>query len=398
VRRRYDVCAAVVSDLQYDGRVWKEARSLAAAGHAVRLLGCRYEANRAVRRVERGIDVCERPFGPRHRRLLRLRRARALLGLWATILWTRARVYHAHNVHVVPAAYVAARLRRARLVYDAHELYGERAGRSGLRGRLAARASGTIERLAVTRADAVITTNPSRARVLDERYGRTGAQILANVPLPVEELEPLDPGFPPGRTIVLFQGAVIPEGRAFEESVQALVHLPDADLVVLGFGREEVFARVRRAAERAGVSERVHFLPPRPFEDLVRTAAAADVGIVPILPDSTARVLGDTNKLHEYLMAGLPVVASDLPEIRRVVTEGDPPVGEFFDPRDPRSIAGAVQRLLADGDAYRRRRTEARRLALEKHNWRIEERRLLSLYDSLLRPVVPAASPADAIP
>jgi glycosyltransferase involved in cell wall biosynthesis len=77
------------------------------------------------------------------------------------------------------------------------------------------------------------------------------------------------------------------------------------------------------------------------------------------------------------------VVASDLPEIRKVVTEGDPAVGELFDPSSPESIADAVTRVIADTDRYRRRRVEARRLAQERYNWRFEEQRLVEIYARL---------------
>jgi len=133
----------------------------------------------------------------------------------------------------------------------------------------------------------------------------------------------------------------------------------------------------------APATGRVHLLPPRPFDELVRTAAAATVGLVPVRNRSTSDYLGDTNKLFEYLMGGLPVVASDLPEIRRVVTAGRPAVGELFDPSSPASIAAAVRQVLADPDLYARRRVEARRLALELFNWKVEEQRLLDLYARL---------------
>jgi len=56
-------------------------------------------------------------------------------------------------------------------------------------------------------------------------------------------------------------------------------------------------------------------LPPRPFDELVRTAVAASARLVPIKPKSPGDSLGDTSKLFEYLMAGLPVVVGDLTEI-----------------------------------------------------------------------------------
>jgi len=105
---------------------------------------------------------------------------------------------------------------------------------------------------------------------------------------------------------------------------------------------------------------------------------------VPIKPINLGSHTGDTNKLFEYLMAGLPVVASDLPEIHRVISQGDPPVGELFDPRSPDSIADAVVRIVSDKREYEARRREARRLAVERFNWSVEEGVLLRAYAETL--------------
>jgi glycosyltransferase involved in cell wall biosynthesis len=385
----YDICAAVVSDLAFDARVWKETGSLAAAGYRVRLIGCRYELQRTVRRGSAGVDVVEVPLGSRARRVSLLGRGLTLLRLWREILSTRARAYHAHNIHVVPAAWAACRLRRARLVYDAHELYGESPGRSPL-ARISDIVARRTERLAMTRSDVVITTNSSRAEHLRRRYGRE-VSVLANVPLRADEVVPLDPGYPEGAPVVLYQGGIYAHSRAFREVVLAVSEL-DVNLVIIGFGRDADVELVKRWAHQYSVSAKVHLLPPRPFDELVRTAAAASIGLVPVKADNLNNHLGDTNKLFEYLMAGLPVAASDLPEIRKVVTQGDPPVGEIFDPDSPASIADAIRRVLADRATYELRRKEARRLALERFNWNLEERKLLGLYESILP--VPVGAPA----
>jgi glycosyltransferase involved in cell wall biosynthesis len=381
-RRRYDVCACVVSDLTFDARVWKEARSLAAAGHRVALLGCRYDLPAPAWRRDGSIDVFEVSLGTRSRVSVS-GRARTLLRLWLEILRTRARAYHAHNIHVGPPAWVASRLRRARLVYDAHELYGEAHG-PHLLGRIASFSTGAVERFLASQSDHVITTNRSRARFLEERYGREHVVVLENVPALRQTVEPLDPGFPRGAPVLLYQGGIYAEGRAFRETIQALRELPGVEFVVVGFGRDADLQLIRRWAEDEQVSDRVHLLPPRPYEELVRTAAAASVGLVPIRPLNFANTTGDTNKLFEYLMAGLPVVASDLPEIRRVVRSGDPPVGEVFDVSSPASIAKAVRRVLADDQVYEARRREARRLAVERYNWEAQEPKLLDVYRSAL--------------
>jgi glycosyltransferase involved in cell wall biosynthesis len=379
----YDVCAAVVSDLSFDARVWKEVRSLTRAGYRVRLIGCGYELTRPRRSTVDGVDVIEISLGSRAGAVSVGQRARTLLRLWVEILRTRARVYHAHNIHVGPAAWAASAARGRGLVYDAHELYGDSARRDRS-SRLSAYVAGTIERFMVRRSDFVITTNASRAKILKERHGRSSVVVLANVPERRDHVAPLDPGYPRDKPVILYQGGIYARTRAFRQTIAALTMLDDAEFVILGFGREDDLALIRLWAAEEGVERRVHLLPPRPFDELVRTAAAATVGIVPILTIDLDTQTGDTNKLFEYLMAGLPVAASDIPEIRRVLAVGDPPPGELFDAASPASIAKAVATILENPERYSERRKVARALALAEHNWNAQESRLLDVYSSLL--------------
>lgn len=381
---RYDVCAAVISDLSTDARVWKQVRSLRDAGYAVILIGCRYEIAETIRSRQEGIDVVEVPLGSRQGRVSARGRAETLLAIWREVHGTAARVYHAHNIHVIPACWLASRRRGMPLIYDAHELYGQVKAGDRLRRRATARIGRLAEAFAVTQADAVITTNASRVIALQARHGLCPIEVLANVPARVHPLEPWDPGFPPGVPILLYQGGIYARAHAFAETIEALKILEDVHFVVVGFGRQDDLELVGKWAVQAGVAERVHLLAQLPFDRLVSSAALATVGLVPIKPVDLGHVLGDTNKLHEYLMAGLPVIASDMPEIRRVVRQGSPPVGELFDGEDPISIADAYRRVTADPHAYQARKREARRLATELHHWGVEETRLRSLYQRLL--------------
>jgi glycosyltransferase involved in cell wall biosynthesis len=383
---RYDVCAVVVSDLDFDARVRKEIRSLTAAGYRVVVIGCAYEVPATRRRSEEGADFVEIPLGSRSGTISILARLVTLLRIWLEVLRTPARVYHVHNIHPAPAAWLAGRLRGARFVYDAHELYGE----SLQPGRIAAavsRLNAVLERFLVRRGDVVITTNDSRAEALTARHGRDRIVVLENVPRLVRDVQPLDPGFPEGKPILLYQGGIYAVGRGFRETILALHELEDVEFAVLGFGRDRDRSLIREWAREEGLEERVHLFPPRPPHELVRTAACATVGLVPIRIRTVSSLTGDTNKLFEYLMAGLPVVASDIPEIRRAVNAGSPPVGEFFDVSSPASIADAVRRVLADPEMYRARRREARRLAVERYNWESQEPRLLSAYATLFERV-----------
>jgi glycosyltransferase involved in cell wall biosynthesis len=383
-QRQYDVCAAVISDFQFDARVWKEARSLATDGRSVAVVGTVFDIRRTQRRRDpSGVEVCEVPIGRRSSRRSRLRRASALMRVWLEVLSTNARVYHAHDIHVTGAAWLASRLRRAILVYDAHELWSE-PWAPGMKAKVAARVSALLERLMMSASDAVITTNQSRSEVLRRKYGRDGIIVLTNVPLLDETVTPRDLGFPPDKRIILYVGRINAEGRAFRETIRALHMLDErVALVVLGFGWESERERIRAWAREEGLEDRVRLLPPLPYDEVAGAAAAAAVGLVPIYGAPLSNALGDTNKLHEYLMGGVPVVASQLPEMEWVVKAGDPAVGEVFDPYSPESIAEAI-RTVIDDPRYLERRAQARQLATEHLNWGHEERKLRALYDGLL--------------
>jgi glycosyltransferase involved in cell wall biosynthesis len=394
----YDVCAAVISDLSVDARVWKEVRSIRASGRSVRLIGCRYDITHAQQVVQDDIDVIQVPLGRRRGRSSKRDRATALLAVWRAICETHARVYHSHNIHVMPACWLAAQRAGAQFVYDAHELYGNRSAGvnrgegTNLRSRVLTHVSRRMEGFAVDHADVVITTNPSRALALQARHGLRDIEVLANVPNLIDVIEPWDPGYPHKVPILLYQGGIYAQERPFRQAIQALRFLSDVHLVIVGFGRDDQIDLIRRWARETDVTERVHLLPPVPFDRLVATAALATVGLVPLAAVDLNYLLGDTNKLHEYLMAGLPVIASDLPEVRRVATQGNPPVGELFDACDPASIADAYKRIVRDPETYRRRREEARRIAVERHHWAIEEQRLVDIYDGLIGPSIPGSA------
>jgi glycosyltransferase involved in cell wall biosynthesis len=88
------------------------------------------------------------------------------------------------------------------------------------------------------------------------------------------------------------------------------------------------------------------------------------------------------NKLWEGLAAGVPVIVSDFPVMRRIVMD-DPvgPLGATCDPTDPRSIAGAIRAIVErQPDERAALRARCLRVAHERWNWENESARLVDLY------------------
>ena len=286
-------------------------------------------------------------------------------------------VVHAHDLNTLHPAAQAAKVAGAKLVYDAHELHRHRHNL----GRLAQLRARIDERRLVRCVDLFITAGNAWADYLAGLYRIPRPVVLRNVPEPATPAEGWDLrtelGISAEQRVLLYQGS-IQTNRGIEEAIGALAHLDRCVLVVAGYGAHR--PALERLAARAGVADRVYFFGPVPNHELLHWTASADVGLCGIRNSSLSYYWSLPNKLFEYVMAGIPVVASDFPEMGALVRETG--VGEVCDPDDPASIAAAVRRILDDPDraaACRRNAAQAANI----HNWSHEEQVLLDAYTRL---------------
>ncbi len=292
----------------------------------------------------------------------------------------RPDVVHANDIATLIPGYLAARTSRAKLVYDTHEYAVGVPYRKAVWAWLAA----TLERLLIGRCDAVITVSDGIAERLQERYGlKERPTVVRNVP----DLPP--PGEAPdlreemgigSAPLVLHQGAVA-EGRGGGNLVRAVAEMDSAHLLFLG--ADGAFAEgLRELGRSAGVDGRLHFHPPVQLNELLSYTTQADVGVSLLEDTCENHRLALPNKLFEYLAADLPVVVSDLPEMRRLVTERR--VGWFTDSGDPADIARVLAEALESRDDPALH--ERIRAAAAELSWPHERTRLTGLYAKLAAP------------
>jgi glycosyltransferase involved in cell wall biosynthesis len=370
----------------HDTRVEKEARTLTGAGYRVTIVAdagdrlpdreTRPEAD--VIRVARG--------GPRvpgvrfvvHQASL----ARVLRDLRPDIL-------HAHDSNALVPVALAARALRVPYVYDAHDLWLGRPRRERSRVYFALNQLyyTLVERLLVPRAAATLTVSPPVAQHLARRYGLPDVALVPNYPEPpatigVRDIRALPgaEGLDASTPVVLYVGGLM-GGRGLEQLVDAMAHVERADLVLLGDG---VLADpLQQRAARTGVAGRVHVVPPVPPGDLVDVAASAHVGVSPIVPSCLNYRYSLPNKLFQYMAAGVPVVASDFPQVREIVEGAG--CGLVVDTRHPAEIGGAIDRILADSEAARAMGERGRRAVEERFNWSTAARALIDVYARVTR-------------
>ena len=289
----------------------------------------------------------------------------------------------AHDLPMLGVARLVASQFGARLVYDNHELYSEQEFTHREKARWV-----EIERRHIGAANLIIAVNQSIANELKARYDVADPQVILNAEHPYRSSTDRGIirdvlGLPSKSVIGIYQGG-LSAGRNLDTLLEAvaLIDLNDFHLVLLGDGQLAV--SLKRRVKRMGLSKRVHFLPAVPQSELLAHSSSADFGIIPYLPVCLNTYYCTPNKLFEFIAAGLPVLASDLPELRRFIIGHD--IGMVADLSNPASAARVLSRMA--GDTLERKRLAAKViLAQESICWSIEGSRLVKIFEPL-KPLV----------
>jgi glycogen(starch) synthase len=313
------------------------------------------------------------PVGLELRGLYRLAR----LVVRTARLWRTGRrlgrfdIVHANDFDTLPAAILLARRPRARLVYDAHELYTAFESRPP---RLYRAVAGAIEGAAARRAAAVTVVSEPLGDELERRFRlRRRPLVVLNCP-PRHELEPPELAAN-GRLRAIYQGWIGP-GRELDDLFEAVRLAPSAELTLQLVRVDPELLRAQVAARDLG--GRVHVVEPVAPDRLVEALRGFEVGLIIDRPITRNSELSFPNRLFDYLMAGLAVVASRLPGLTPFLEREQ--VGLTFEPGRPEQLAAALEELAADRERLAELRARARQSALERYNAEVQSEGLVSAW------------------
>lgn len=387
-KRAPHIIVAVTNDLATDQRVDRTCRALAEAGWEVLLVG---------RRLPHSPDLAPRGYATRRMRLLFRRSALFYaeynIRLFLLLLVSRADAFFSNDTDTLAACTLASRLRRKALAFDAHELFPDV---PELQGRPRVQAVWRwVERRSLPHVKVAFTVCQSVADEYHRRYG-IAMTVVRNVP----DRPPLaprtrpvpDPSYSAPRTL-LYQGAVN-LGRGIRELVDVLGLLPECRLVVAGDG--DVLAQESRRAAALPWHDRVEFLGRVQPDRLRDLTATADLGLCLLEDLGLNYRYSLPNRIADFANAGVPVLATDFPEIRRTLEEyhtgtlAEPlpreKEGEAYEQYISR-LAETIQETLRywdtlPPDEYRRRFERAG----EELNWQHEKHFLLNALRALPTP------------
>ncbi len=365
------IILAVTSDLVTDQRVHRTAASLVKQGAVVRVVG---------RRLPRSHPVSGRPYRVRRMRLL-FRKGPLFYAcfnfrLLLFLLLRKADLLVSNDLDTLLACYLASRCKRRPLVYDSHEYFTEMpelAGREGTR-----RIWTAIEKRILPRIRYAYTVSESVAEAYEERYGVRMA-VVRNLPY-CERRKALRPDrlvCDPGRTII-YQG-VLNLGRGLENIIRTMQYLDAFHLQI--FGEGNIGGLLKELTGELNLGDRVKFMGRLPFDELKAHTRQASLGISLEEDMGLNYRYALPNKLFDYIQAGVPVLVSDLPEMRRIIEHYD--IGQVVRSPSPELLAGQVREMMDSDDLIIRWKENLRKAAKELC-WDKEEEKLLNLYREAL--------------
>ena len=296
-----------------------------------------------------------------------------------------ADIWHGMWAGSLPALVRMRKRHGGRAIYDSRDIFMESRDWALLRRPIRAVLQ-HLERRWSQRVDLVLTVNESYAKILERLLDVPRPPVVMNCqprwtqPEPPPDLIREALGLGPEIGIALYQGR-LQSDRGIEQSIEAILEVPNAVLALLGFGGWE-----RRLADQAATEPyvgKVHLLPAVPPDQLVAWTASADVSVMAIQPSSLNHRWTTPQKLFESLAAGTPVVAADLPGMAEIVEPAK--AGLLVDPTDPHDIARGIRAILdPPPDERQALRERIRHAAWQRYTWEAQAVTLLRLYQDLI--------------
>lgn len=332
---------SVINDLVTDQRVNKNCLTLQKAGYDVLLVG---------RRQRKSPPMDDRPYSSHRMKLLFEKGpffyAEYNMRLFLFLLFHKADMLFSNDLDTILPCYFVSRLKRSKVIFDSHEYFTETPELVN-RPRVQ-KVWKRIEEFAVPRLGKLITVNESIADLFREKY-KAEVHVVRNIPmrraLPPKGDE-VALGLPTDKHLLVLQGSGINVQRGAEELVEAMQFLPDCYLMIIGGG--DVLDILKDMVRKLDIADRVQFLPRMPYTKMMAYTQLAEIGFTLDKDTNLNYRYSLPNKLFDFIQAGVPIVASHLVEIEKIIRQYD--IGTFIEDHNPQTIADTVRKSLDDED------------------------------------------------
>ena len=352
-----------------DQRVNRTCLTLTECGFEVLLVG---------RVLKNSLELTPRPYST-HRMKLLFTKGMAFyiefqIRLFFYLLFHKADLFFSNDLDTLLPNYILSKTKAIPLIYDSHEYY---TGVPELQNNPIKRSIWKgLEKLLIPRLKYMFTVNDSIAKLYKDEFD-IDVKVMRNLPmkktLPSRSLRGL-PGIPAEQNIILLQGAGININRGAEEAVQAMAYLDNCLLLIIGGG--DAVDSLKNLSYKLNLTEKVKFIPKLPLEELMQYTLHADIGLTLDKDTNINYKYSLPNKLFDYIQAKVPVLASPLVEVKKIIDQYQ--VGICIDSHNPEEIASKIKYMLSDKDRVHTWKANAEK-AKEALCWENEKQNLITV-------------------
>jgi glycosyltransferase involved in cell wall biosynthesis len=362
------VIVSVINDLATDNRVNRACMTLTECGYEVLLVG---------RKSKSSMPLPNWPFRAVRMNMLFTRGVGLYLfftvRLFFNLLFKKAALFYANDLDTLLPNYLVSRIKNIPLIYDSHELFCDvpELMHEPFKRNIWLK----LESFIIPKLKYCITVNDSIADIFASKY-KVPFVTVRNIPdspnhfttKSKHELKlPLD------KKIILLQGAGINIDRGAEELIDAMPFTNNIVLLIIGSG--DCWSILQQKIVDLKLATKVLMINKLPKDELSQYTRHADLGLSIDKNTNPNYYYSLPNKIFDYLHAGVPILASRLPEIENIINVFQ--VGEFIDNHEPKHIASRIERVLNSPEylSYKSN-TKKAKVAL---NWHDEKTKLITL-------------------
>ncbi len=283
-------------------------------------------------------------------------------------------IVNAHSVETLPLASILKLFYSSKLIYDTHELETEKRT-----SKLVNLYNKVFERIFIRFADYIITVSPSIAEWYRKKYKYKKVYIVKNVPVVIpdksegSDILKKEFNIRENELLFIYQGQ-FEQGRFIKPLLDIFTEIDSKKhILFMGYGRLE-----EMIMEHVSKYENIHYHPPVPVNEILKYTRGADVGISLTENICLSFYYTIPNKFFEYILAGIPVIASDFPDMGKYVD--DYKFGWKIDP-NYEEVKKLIDNITREQVIEKSKKAIAAR---SQFGWHIEEKVLLNVYNDIL--------------
>ena len=299
--------------------------------------------------------------------------------LFLHLLFHKYDILVSNDLDTLLPNYIVSKLKHLPLVYDSHEYF---TGVPEIQNRPFVKwVWKNIEKMIFPHLRYVMTVSDSIAMQYEIEYGVRSVTVRNCsrkaghiIPYSRKEL-----GIDLNHILLILQGTGINIDRGGEELIEAVNQTEKVSLLIVGSG--DLIEDLKRRVTELELNGRVKFFPKMPWEDLMRYTKSADAGLSLDKNTNLNYRFSLPNKLFDYISAGIPVIASDLSEVKKIVMETS--CGIIIKSVTPEQISNALSELKDNPIRLAELKKNAA-VASETLNWETESKNVIEFYTKVI--------------